>query len=210
MFTGIIEATAKILDKTSRGFAIKRPNRFTDIKIGSSVCVSGACLSVVKLTKDSMVFDVVPETLKKSWLGTLKKGDMVNLERAMKAGDRLDGHIVQGHVEGVGKVESCKWMKESCLLTFYFPCPTGRRAFSIFHSVVPKGSIAIDGVSLTVAEVHEDKIKIAVIPHTLKHTTLGSLKKGDRVNIETDVMMRAIRPMRRFCCTHRKKAQGRQ
>lgn len=194
MFTGIVEATAKILDKTSRGLAIERPKRFTDIKIGSSVCVSGACLSVVKLVGDSMVFDVVPETLKKSRLGTLKKGDMVNLERAMKAGDRMNGHIVQGHVEGVGIVfktpttspSPTRSVGEGNTLVLHLP-------LALRRFVIPQGSIAVDGVSLTVAGVHGDKISVAIIPHTLKRTTLGSLRKGDRVNVETDVILRHLR-----------------
>ena len=191
MFTGIIEATAKVLQRGSStrgsplGLTIERPKSFTDLKIGSSVCVAGVCLSVVKLTKTSMQFDVVPETLKKSRLGKLKKGERVNLERAMKAGERLDGHVVQGHVEGVGEVESGKWKVENARITFRFP-------LSVIHSVIPKGSIAIDGVSLTVASVVGEGVTIALIPHTMKNTTLGSLKKGDRVNVETDMLGRYL------------------
>lgn len=192
MFTGIIEATAKILDKTSHGLAIERPKSFTDLKIGSSVSVAGVCLSVVKLTKSAMVFDVIPETLKKSRLEIVKKSDKVNLERAMMAGSRLDGHIVQGHVEGMGIVADLTppplstLRGNGSLLVLRIP-----RALQKF--IVPQDSIAIDGVSLTVAEVQGDKIMIALIPHTLRNTTLGSLKKRDRVNVETDVILRHLR-----------------
>ncbi len=184
MFTGIIETTARILTKMPSGLTVERPSSFDDLKIGSSVCVAGVCLSVVKLTKTSMQFDVVAETLKKSRLGTLKKGERVNLERAMRAGDRFEGHVVQGHVEGVGEIIERRMENgESDILIFHSP-------LSILHSIIPKGSIAIDGVSLTIAEVNNEDVTIALIPHTLKNTTLGSLKKGDRVNIETDVMLR--------------------
>lgn len=185
---------AKVIEKNPEGLVVARPALFDDLKIGSSVCVSGVCLSVVKLARDSMAFDVVPETFKKSRLGTFKKGDMANLERAMKAGDRLDGHIVQGHVEGVGTVFKTHISNPSHALragegnTLVLHLPLALRRF-----VVPKGSIAIDGVSLTVAGIHGDKISVAVIPHTLKRTTLGSLRKGDRVNVETDVILRHLR-----------------
>lgn len=181
MFTGIIEATAPILDQRQSGLTIEHPGIFDDVKIGSSISVSGVCLSIVKLTGDSMEFDFVPETLAKTKIGSLKKGDRVNLERAMKAGDRLDGHVVQGHVEGVGIMEN-----DGGILVVQLPK-------DLLQFVVQKGSIAIDGVSLTVADVKGDEVTIALIPHTLKNTTLGSLKKGDRVNIETDMMVRAAR-----------------
>lgn len=193
MFTGIIEATAKVLDVAPNGLTIERPKSFTDLKIGSSVCVAGVCLSVVKLTKTSMEFDVIPETLKKSRLGSLKKGDRVNLERAMKAGDRLDGHVVQGHVEGKATVTNFglritksrnpqSAIRNSTLVL--------RVHQHLMPYIVQKGSIAIDGVSLTVADVQGDHITVALIPHTLKHTTLGELEKSDLVNIETDLLLR--------------------
>lgn len=194
MFTGIIETTAKVLEKTSRGLTIERPKSFADLKIGSSVSVAGVCLSVIKLTKTSMQFEVVPETLKKSRLGTLKKGERVNLERAMRAGERLDGHVVQGHVEGKATVTNFglritksrnpqSAIRNSTLVL--------RVDHNLMRFIVQKGSIAIDGVSLTVADVDGETVTIALIPHTLKHTTLGSLKKGDRVNVETDILIRS-------------------
>lgn len=202
MFTGIIETTAMVLSKTSRRIVIQRPKNFTDLKIGSSICVAGVCLSVVKLTESSMQFDVIPETLKKSRLGKLRKGDQVNLERAMRATDRFEGHIVQGHVEGTGVIEA--------LTTPTPQPPPPRLPFAplrvgegeggllvlraeqhLMSFILQKGSIAIDGVSLTVASIEGDRITIALIPHTLKNTTLGTLREGDLVNIETDVLTRA-------------------
>ena len=179
MFTGIIEATAAILDPSPTTFTIERPGSFTDITIGSSICVSGVCLTIVEFDDASMTFTVVEETLKKSTLGSFKKGDRVNLERAMKAGDRLDGHVVQGHVEGTGKV-----VAPPPQLTVSIPK-------DLQKFVIPKGSIALDGVSLTIAEIDEDRVTVALIPHTLEHTTLGALKKGDRVNVETDMLLRS-------------------
>ncbi len=190
MFTGIVEATGQVLKNASSGLVLERPVSFSDLKIGSSVCVAGVCLSIVKLTNVTMTFDVVEETLAKTTLGDLKPAIKVNLERAMISGDRLDGHIVQGHVEGVAtvrelKVESGKGKMSSQLIIQLPP--------STAPSVVAQGSIAIDGVSLTVAKIDGDVVTVALIPHTLKHTTLGTLKEGDRVNIETDVMVRGAR-----------------
>lgn len=184
MFTGIIEATAYVLQNSPQSIVLDRPALFTDIKTGSSISVSGVCLTVVAFDDASMTFNVVEETLKKSKLGSLKKGDRVNLERAMKADARLDGHVVQGHVEGVGEVESVTLKEESAMMTFHFPLSTIR-------SVILKGSVAIDGVSLTIAHVEDSHVTVALIPHTLENTTLGSLKEGDKVNIETDVLLRS-------------------
>ncbi len=323
MFTGLIETTAEVLDRTDGGITVARPRIFDDVTIGSSVAVSGACLTIVELTDASMRFDVVPETWARTTLGKKQKGDRVNLERALRADGRFEGHVVQGHVEGVGVIVSVSssiprplppeeegesWEKSGMganLLHFSremrkkpmkaveflwehlrhdqlgvrfrrqyviggrildFFCPrenlaieldgavhTSRTArkedalrdeylkedhrvrvlrftndqvlndvqsvLSILRSVigsppppeegagvevtielpsdlarfvVPKGSIALDGVSLTVATVENDDVTVALVPHTLKETTLGLLREGDRVNVETDVLVRAV------------------
>ncbi len=179
MFTGLVEATAPILEKRQKELVIKRPDFFDDVNVGSSISVAGTCLSIARLAGEAMAFDVVDETWSKTKLGDLKVGERVNLERAMKASDRLDGHIVQGHVEGTGKV---MLQKHGQLIVELPP--------ELFVNVVPKGSIAIDGVSLTIASIEANRITIALIPHTLEHSTLGTLQKEDRVNIETDVMRR--------------------
>jgi riboflavin synthase len=187
VFTGIVEATAKILSNVSGSLEIERPPAFTDLRIGSSISIAGVCLTIQKLNKKCIQFDVVPETLQRTTLGTYKEGDLVNLERAMRADGRLDGHIVQGHVEATAEVVEMKneelRMKNDTLLTVKVPV-------SLLSNIVPKGSITLDGVSLTVASIDDDCITVALIPHTLEHTTLGRLKTGDRVNIETDILAR--------------------
>ncbi len=335
MFTGIIEAMAPVKSKTDQQFVLERPLQFDDIKIGSSICVSGACLSVIQFDDSTFTFDVVPETWAKTKLGDLKEGDQVNLERALPADGRFEGHIVQGHVEGTGRVvstsiprplppeeegenekigrrkitpknilffsremrrmptkaEKVLWKQlrydrlgvrfrrqfpiGGYILDFY--CSSIRLGIEVdgdIHNrdnqkildkdrqqhlekeqklkivrftnhevitdidsvitrvkqsiknspppleeglgveaktsgegefvlticlpedmlcfVVPKGSIAIDGVSLTVAKVDGDKCSVALIPHTREQTTLGKLKEGDHVNIETDILIRAL------------------
>lgn len=328
MFTGIVESMAKVLENTGHQLLVERPAMFDDIKLGASISVSGVCLSIVSFDASTMGFDVIDETLSKTKLGSLKAGDHVNLERAMLAGARLDGHIVQGHIEGEGEVMSIAsipqplspgekgekrhkrigrnilyWMRgmrknpteaEAFLwralrhdslgvrfrrqysvggriLDFY--CPEHHLALEIdggyhkrhkiliqdherdaflkeeyqlrtlrftneevlhsltstlqkikeaikhapppseegvgveentkqnttlairvprklIHSISSKGSIAIDGVSLTVASIDHDVCTVALIPHTLANTTLGNLKKGDPVNLETDILLR--------------------
>jgi riboflavin synthase len=190
MFTGIVEAKAKVLETPQGGLALERPASFTDIKVGSSISVAGVCLSVVSFDEAQMRFDIVPETYAKSRLGELTKGASVNLERSMKAGDRVDGHVVQGHVEGTGEVVNGSFDKLRRKIENNLSI---RLPHELLKNVVEKGSIAIDGVSLTVAKIDGDVITIALIPHTLEHTTLGTLQKGDHVNIETDVLMRGVR-----------------
>lgn len=188
MFTGIIETTAEILQKSPAGLVLARPITFSDLKRGSSVCVSGACLTVTELTDDTMVFDVVSETWSRTKLGKLKKGDAVNLERALRADGRLDGHIVQGHVEGVGKVLALEGKRQEVTLTIRLPQDLSALA-------AEKGSIALDGVSLTVASLEDDRCSVALIPETLSTTTLGTLKKGALVNVETDIVARYARQL---------------
>lgn len=179
MFTGIVETTANVQKMENGRLIIGRPTTFDDVKIGSSIAVAGVCLSIVKLDDQSMSFDIIHETLNRTNLGALKKGDSVNLERSMKTADRFDGHVVQGHVEGTGRVI------ESGKGTLRIELPEELQVH-----VVSKGSVAIDGVSLTVAGIDKNTCLIALIPHTLKETTLGKLKKNDLVNIETDILSR--------------------
>lgn len=185
MFTGIIETTGKILEKTETGFTIERPEMFDDIKLGGSISVSGVCLSVVQFDNNSMSFNVVDETWRKTKLGDLIKGDYVNLERSVRADSRLEGHVVQGHVEAVAEVAAMK--KQATGAEMILTLPEEIAAY-----VVPKGSICVDGVSLTVAKLEGNGCTIALIPHTMEITTLGDLDAGDHVNIETDVLGRYI------------------
>jgi len=186
MFTGIVEATAPILSRSAHAIAVSRPKAFGDSSLGSSICVSGICLTVKACDAQSLTFDTVPETLAKTTLGALNPGDRVNLERALSASGRFEGHIVQGHGEGTGEVTEIQPREDgSREVTIEIPGELARH-------VVSKGSIAVDGVSLTAAEMQDCIVRIALIPHTLSSTTLGSLNVGDRVNIETDILGRSI------------------
>ncbi len=185
MFTGIIEATAKVLKMSTNALTLERPKSFDDINIGSSIAVSGVCLSIVSFDQMSMSFDVVETTFEKTKLGELLVGDPVNLERAMKANGRFEGHMVLGHCEGVGRVgELRKGVGGTILLV---QIPTHLQKYIVLH-----GSIAIDGVALTVAGLSGAQLSVALIPHTLSCTTLGLLSTGDAVNIETDILGKYI------------------
>lgn len=185
MFTGIIEATAKVLRQGDGLLILERPKLFDDVNVGSSITVSGVCLTVTRLDAHSLTFDMMPETLAKTTLGTWAPGDTANLERALPAHGRFEGHVVQGHVEGVGKVVRADRCGEDVRLVITIP-PDLRRA------ITPKGSLCLDGVSLTVAEVGPETCTVALIPFTLEHTTLGRKLAGDLVNVETDVLVRTL------------------
>ncbi len=185
MFTGITEATAEVLKNSNGELTLARPPLFDDIKEGSSISISGVCLTITKFDQQTMSFQMVEETLQKSSLGSKKEGDLVNVERAMAANGRFDGHVVQGHVEGIAEVTS--FIEEGIGKVLTMKCPP-----DLLRFIIPKGSVTIDGVSLTVASVSEEKFSIALIPYTLQHTALGLLKEGDMVNVETDVLVRAV------------------
>ncbi|MBL7094866.1 riboflavin synthase [candidate division KSB1 bacterium] len=189
MFTGIIEEIGSVKNVTAQGegkrFQISASKVLEDLKIDQSVAVNGVCLTVVKITEDSFFADAVWETLVKSTLQQLKNGSTVNLERALRLSDRLGGHLVQGHVDGVGTVDQLNFGKNGSLLDITIPQSLSAYAIS-------KGSIAIDGVSLTIAEKKENRLKIAVIPHTYSNTIFKYNKIGDRVNIEVDFFAKYI------------------
>ena len=171
MFTGIIETTATVLKNSNGSLTLKRPATFDDLKIGMSICVSGVCLSVTTFDASSITYDVIDTTRSKSTLGKLKKGDRVNLERALPANGRFDGHIVLGHCEGMAEV-----LQAGTSLTINITA-------SLVPYVVPHGSITINGVSLTIASLTGSSVTVALIPLTLKDTNLGDQKTGDRVKI---------------------------
>lgn len=185
MFTGIVETTAPILRKTDTSLVLERPTHFKDLTVGCSISVSGVCLSAVSFDEVSMHFNVVGETWARTNLGSKKEGDRVNVERALAANGRFEGHIVQGHVEGTAEVVELTSDGQWTMLTVRLPA-------ELLSSVVFKGSIAIDGVSLTVAALNGDLCTIALIPHTLEVTTLGGLKAGHTVNIETDILAKYV------------------
>jgi riboflavin synthase len=187
MFTGIIEGTAtvKSVSKVRNGadtlLRIRLGRLGRGLKTGDSVSVSGACLTVSKLSKGEAEFQMVAETVRRTSLGSLKPSDKVNFERSLKVGERLEGHFVLGHVDGTGIVEDI--IEKPTETTIWIKLDE-----KLAKAVVPKGSIAVDGVSLTLVDIDGDRISISLIPHTLKMTTLGERSKGDLVNIETDIL----------------------
>ncbi|MBW7906822.1 MAG: riboflavin synthase [Phycisphaerae bacterium] len=190
MFSGIVEGVGSVaaIDLSGAGGArlgLEMAGLHDGLTPGASVAVNGVCLTVVECLPPRCTFDVVPETLRRTNLGALRPGDRVNLERSLRLGDRIDGHFVQGHVEGVGTVRRVErgggeWLVWTRAPAELLPC------------IVHKGSIAIDGTSLTVAEVRGDEFAVALIPTTLERTTLGRLAPGAAVNLETDIIARQV------------------
>ena len=195
MFTGIVEELGNIsqIKKTDTGkqFTITAKAIMDDLKVGDSVSVNGVCLTVTTYDESSFNLDLVKETLKKSNLGDLKKENFVNLERAITLSTRLGGHILQGHVETVGVIMDKVPSGDGATLSVGID--PGFMRYCIF-----KGSIALDGVSLTIASMSENIIKIALIPHTLEMTTLGLKDVGDSLNIETDIIGKYIERLMSF------------
>lgn len=185
MFTGIVEAVGRVVALEPRDGRIRLRidcARVADgAAIGASIAVNGACLTVVEASPTEVCFEAVRETLDRTSLGELGVGSRVNLERALRADGRLDGHIVQGHVDGTGRVRALERRGDDVRLAV--DC-----APELARQLVAKGSIAIDGVSLTVVTVEDAGFDVALIPHTLAETTLGERRPGDRVNLEADVL----------------------
>ncbi|MGC4813547.1 riboflavin synthase [Micromonospora sp. DT228] len=190
MFTGIIEELGEIVRVTATAgdsalVAVRGPLVTSDARHGDSIAVNGVCLTVVEVTDGVFTADVMGETLRRSALGALNVGDPVNLERAAALGSRLGGHLVQGHVDGVGELISREPAEQWETVRFRLPAALSRY-------VVEKGSITIDGVSLTVAEVGADEFAVGLIPTTLTLTTLGAKGVGDPVNLEVDVLAKYV------------------
>lgn len=189
MFTGLIESLSPLRriepDGPGRRLTVAAPELLDGLKLGDSVAVNGACLTVIAIDGDTLAFQAGPETLQKTNLGELTPGGRVNLERSLRMGDRLGGHIVQGHVDGVGRIASRRREGEWELI--WFSCPA-----ALAEPMVPKGSVAVDGVSLTVVDVTSDGFSVALIPHTLTHTTLGFKVAGATVNLETDLLAKYV------------------
>lgn len=189
MFTGIVEEIGKISDIKESGsnLDIKVKAKMTpELKIDQSVSHNGICLTVVSLTDEEYLVTAVRETLDKTNLGTLKTGDPVNLERGMKLGDRLDGHIVQGHVDQTATCIEIKEADGSWHFSFEYDPDIG-------NITIEKGSITVNGVSLTVVNSKKDQFSVAIIPYTYEHTTFKHLKKGDKVNLEFDVIGKYVK-----------------
>jgi riboflavin synthase len=190
MFTGLVEALGNVVavqeSDASRDLTIVEATIAKDLPIGASVAVNGVCLTVVAVAGEAFRFQAGPETLRLTNLGELRVGDRVNLERSLRLGDRLGGHLVQGHVDGLGRVErrertSPDWE------TVWFRCPA-----ELARQMVPKGSITVDGVSLTLVDVAGESFSVALIPHTLAATTLGFKGPGDSVNLEGDLFAKYV------------------
>jgi len=187
VFTGIIETTVAVTavaeNAASRRLTLPRP--WPDAQLGQSIAINGCCLTIAQLTSDQMSFDVIPETLAKTNLGLLRPGDAVQLERSLRVGDRLDGHMVQGHVDGVAKLLARQDDETECRLTIGVPP-------DLAAYIVPKGSVAVDGVSLTIAAVGREEFEVALIPTTLRLTALGARPVGWPFNLETDIVAKTI------------------
>jgi riboflavin synthase len=187
VFTGIVEGMARVksVSKSKRGadtsMRVKLGKLGRGLKEGDSVCINGACLTATRLSKGEAEFEMVAETIRRTNLGSAKPGDYVNVERSLKVGERLEGHFVLGHVDGTGTVDKIEKMPSETKIWI-------RLDSHLAKSVVEKGSIAVDGISLTVVDVDGEKVSISLIPHTLGVTTLGMRKKGETVNIETDIL----------------------
>ena len=185
MFTGIIEDKGKVLRVEYRGqekrLSIGLPSYLTELQVGDSININGVCLTVIQKKEREVDLDLSQETLQKTILGELKEGDLVNLERALKLTDRLGGHIVTGHVDGIGVVIGKSKERDFVKLRIKIP-------ESVSKYVVAKGSIAIDGISLTVNECRAGEIEMTLIPYTLEKTTLMNKKVGNRVNVEVDIL----------------------
>tara|TARA_B100001146_G_C16018730_1_gene364133 strand:- start:161 stop:763 length:603 start_codon:yes stop_codon:yes gene_type:complete len=181
MFTGIVEETGVITEISEGQLGVRASVVLDGTKIGDSICVSGACLTVIKIDQDGCLFDVMPETFDRTNLGLAKVKGIVNLERAMLFNGRVGGHLVQGHVDGTGKVTSTKKQGDAIVVRFQAPR-------NIMKYIVEKGFIAVNGASLTITEAVEDFFSVSLVRFTYENTDLGVLKIGDEVNLEVDIL----------------------
>lgn len=189
MFTGIIEGLGTIAAVRSAGqgrrLVVEAGFPLSDTKIGDSIAVNGACLTAVVISGSRFEVDAAPETLQRTLLGQAKIGDRVNLERALRLSDRLDGHLVSGHVDGIGTIANRTTLANAILITVTV-------SSSLARYMIEKGSVAVDGVSLTINKVGADFFEVSIIPHTAGLTTVGFKKTGEAVNIETDLIGKYI------------------
>ena len=189
MFTGLIEEIGEV-DKIAKSaksaqITIKSKKVLEDIKLGDSISTNGVCLTVVKFDKNSFVVDVMPETMRRSNLKNIKSGSRVNLERAMQLGDRLGGHIVSGHVDGIGIIKSIDKEDNATWVSI-------ETSLDIMKYMINKGSVTVDGISLTIAKVEDEVFKVSIIPTTKGETTLLDKHIGDELNVECDVVGKYI------------------
>jgi riboflavin synthase len=189
MFTGIVRERGRVVavegDGQGARLRLAAPGAAAQAALGDSVAIAGVCLTVVAVDGDELAFDAVAETLQRSSLGRLRAGDPVNVEPALRVGEPLGGHYVQGHVDGVGRVRALALEGES--VRMFFDAPS-----EVLRYCVEKGSVAVEGVSLTITEVDRRGFGVALVPHTLAETTLGSLEPGAEVNLEADVLAKYV------------------
>ena len=192
MFTGIVIGTAKVekitkntKNRTAVKMIVNLGKHAKGLKIGESVALNGVCLTVTKLLKNKGSFEMIEETTKKTDLGNLKTGNIVNIERSLKAGDRLEGHFVLGHVDGVATLKKIQKKPKEVQIWFEVPKKLARY-------IVKKGSIALDGISFTVVEIKKNLVSVCLIPHTIHVTNFKTKKIGDKINIETDILGKYI------------------
>jgi len=185
VFTGIVEEVGVVAKISDNGMTVRASKVLEDVKLGDSIAVNGTCLTAVSFTKSEFSVDLSPETMRRTSLGQLSEGSSVNLERALLASDRMGGHIVQGHVDGTGRIMSSKTEGDSIIFRVRIP----KR---LNPYIVEKGFVAVDGISLTVVKRGASSFTLAVIPYTLKNTSLASLSVGDRVNLEADILAKYV------------------
>ncbi len=195
MFTGIIEEVGKIrslvASTTAGQLCVAAERVLSGVKLGDSIAVNGVCLTVTKHSAKELSFDISAETLQRTTLGSLRSGDNVNLERALAVGERLGGHIVQGHVDGRGRFLQRLTVGASVMMRFAYPHDLARY-------ICLKGSITVDGISLTVAQLDNESFEVAVVPHTLKSTNLEHLANGDKVNLGVDILAKYLERLLSF------------
>jgi riboflavin synthase len=196
MFTGLVQSLAEVVDVVAEPpgvrLVIREPQIAAAANVGDSIALNGCCLTVVEIESDRLSFQAGEETLSRTNLGELKPGDFVNVEPSLRAGDLLGGHYVMGHIDAVATVDDRRDDGDWC--TMWFRAPAAQLA-----QMASKGSVAVDGVSLTLVDVEVDRFSVALIPHTLAATTLGRRKTGDRVNVETDVLAKYVQAqLRRY------------
>lgn len=203
MFTGLVAELGTVQKLARQGnsyhLTVSAKKIMANLKIGDSVAVNGACLTVVKMSGDGFTADVMPETVRLTNIGSLNAGDKVNLERTLRLCDGLDGHIVSGHVEGLGMIAAQRNDGIAVVVTIDTPQ-------ELLKYIIKKGSIAIDGISLTVTEVTSSTFSVSLIPHTAKETTLGFKTVGDTVNLETDILGKYVERMLNWDMQYGKKS----
>ena len=185
MFTGIIREVGRVTSAQSGKVAITAGDVLRGLELGGSIAVNGVCLTITNLDTNSFSVDIMPETVERTNLGLLRAGDTVNLERPLALGGELGGHLVQGHVDDTGRVASIRWSNRAMIIRFEAPP-------EVMRYVVEKGSIAVDGVSLTVVAKDASSFQVSVVDYTREHTTLGNRQVGDLVNLEVDVIAKYV------------------